>query len=101
VHLNTTPFEVQQDIDDVFLHAVDGRILVQDTGDRDFSRCVAHHGGQQTRRSVAQRVTIAALDGSRVTFGAIDAKLLNVDSFGFNKLVCMQSSSQYLSSLHR
>jgi hypothetical protein len=38
--------------------------------------------------------------GLQVTFGAIDAKLLNVDSFGF-KLVCMQSSSQYLSSLHR
>jgi hypothetical protein len=39
-------FEIQQDIDDVFLHAVNGRILVQ-TGDRDFRRCVAHHGGQQ------------------------------------------------------
>jgi hypothetical protein len=31
VQLEYHPFEVQQDVDDVFLHTVNGRVLVQDT----------------------------------------------------------------------
>jgi len=36
-------FKVQQNIDDVFLHTFDGRVLVLDTIDLDFSNGATGH----------------------------------------------------------
>jgi hypothetical protein len=55
VQLEDHALEVQQDVDHVFLHAVDGRVLVQHTGDGDFGGCITHHGRQQhAAQGVAQ-----------------------------------------------
>ncbi len=55
--------EVEQDVDDVFLHAVDRGVLVQHAVDLDFGRREAGHRGQQhPAQRVAQRMAIAALE---------------------------------------
>ena len=35
--------QVEHDVDDVFLHAVDGRVLVQNACDGYFGRGITHH----------------------------------------------------------
>jgi hypothetical protein len=96
VQLEHHALEVQQDADHVFLHAVDRRVLVQDASDGDFSCCITHHGRQQhTAQGVAQRVAVAALERLQRHFGTVGAKVFHVDGFGFQQLVCIQTSSQY------
>ena len=58
------PFQVKQDFHHVFLHAIDGGVLMQHAGDPDFGRSVAGHGRQQyTAQRIAQRMAITALKG--------------------------------------
>ena len=45
VQLEHDTLEIEQDVDDIFLHAVDRRVLMQDAGDRDFGGSVAGHRG--------------------------------------------------------
>ena len=55
--------EVQQDVDHVFLHAVERRVLMQHAGDLDFGRREAGHRGQQhATQRIAERVAVAALE---------------------------------------
>jgi hypothetical protein len=89
---NTTPFEIQQDIDDVFLHAVNGRILVQTPAIVTSVAAWPTMEDNKTRRSAWQMCDHSRARGSRLPLARL-RQLLNVDSFGFNKLVCMQSFS--------
>jgi hypothetical protein len=85
--LNTTPLRFRQDVDHVFLHAVDRRVLVQNAGDRDLGGRIAHHGRQQhAAQRVAERVAIAALERLEGDLGAVGAKLLDVDGLGFQQV---------------
>ena len=66
--------EVQQDVDHVFLHAIDGRVLVQNAGDGDLSGGVTDHGGQQhAPKRVAQRMAIATLERLQGHLGLVVA----------------------------
>ena len=89
--------QVQHDVNDVFLDAVDGRVLVQHAGDRHFGRRIAHHRRQQhATQRVAERVAVAALERLERDLGAVAAERLDVDGFGFEK-ICLHEvcSFQY------
>ena len=87
VELEHHALEVQQDVDHVFLHAIDGGVLMQHAGDGHFGRRMADHGRQQdAAKRVAQGVAIAALEGLQRHFGAVRAQLLDVDGFGFQQI---------------
>jgi hypothetical protein len=96
--------EVQHHVDDVFLHAVDRRVLVQDACDRDFGRRVTHHRRQQhTAQRVTQGMPITAFERLESDLGAMSAQRLDVDGFGFQQIglhVCPVPLNT-LGSLHR
>jgi hypothetical protein len=78
--------QVQHDVHDVFLHAVDGRVLVQDPGDGDFGRGIAHHRRQQhPAQRVAQRMAVAALEGLEDGLGTMAAERLDLDGLGLEE----------------
>jgi len=63
VQLQHDPLEVEQDIDDILLHTVNGGVFVQNAVDLDFGRRETGHRGQQhPAQCVAKGVTIAALE---------------------------------------
>src|SRR6188768_2281862 len=63
VHLEGNLLEVQQDVDDVFLHAFDGGVLMEHAFDFHFRDRSARHGRQQyATQRVAERVAEAALE---------------------------------------
>jgi hypothetical protein len=63
VHLESDLLQVQQDIDDVFLHAFDGGVLMEHAFDFDFSDRGARHGRQQyAAQRVAERMAEATLE---------------------------------------
>ena len=79
--------EVQQNVDDIFLHAINGGVLVNNTSDGDFSGGITDHGRQQdTAQRIAQRVAIATLEGLQSDLGAVRAELFNLDSFRFQQI---------------
>jgi hypothetical protein len=79
--------QVQHDVNHVFLHAVDRRVLVQHAGDRHLGRRVADHRRQQhAAQRVAERVAVAALERLERDLGAVAAERLDVDGFGFQQI---------------
>ncbi len=79
--------EVQHDVNHVFLHPVDRRVLVQHAGDRHLGGRVADHRRQQNAaQRVAQRVAVAALERLERDFGAVAAERLHIDGFGFQQI---------------
>jgi hypothetical protein len=96
--------EVQHDVDDVFLHAVDGRVLVQHAGDRHFGRRIAHHRRQQhAAQRVAQRVAVAALERLERALARWPPSGSTWMALGLRRLVCIESlfPVNTLGSLHR
>ena len=87
VELEHHALEVEQDVDHIFLHAIDGRVLVQHAGDGHFRGGMTDHGRQEhTAQRIAQRVTIAALEGLERDFRAVGTQLLDIDGFGFQQI---------------
>ena len=63
MHADRDRLEVQQDVDDVFLHALDAGVLVQHAVDLDLGDRRARHRRQQhAPQRVAERVAEAALE---------------------------------------
>ena len=88
VQLEHDALQVQQDVDDVFLHAVERRVLVQHAGDRDFGRRIADHRRQQhAAQRVAQRVAVAALKRLHHDFGMTGAERFDFNNTGFQQTV--------------
>ncbi|MNT21895.1 hypothetical protein D3C72_1572520 [compost metagenome] len=86
VELEHHALEIQQDVDDIFLHAVDRRVLMQNASDRDFGGRVADHGRQQNAtQRVAERVAVAALERLERDLGLVGGKLLDLDGLGFQQ----------------
>ena len=84
VQLEHHAFEVQQDVDHVFLHAFDRRILVQNTREVHFGGGVTRHRRQEhATQRVTQGVAIAAFKRLQSHLRAVGADLFNVDCFGF------------------
>ena len=86
VQLEHHALEVEQDIDDVFANAGDGRVFVHDTGDLDFRRRVAgHRGKQDAAQCVAQRMAVAALKGLHDDLGVVKPDGFDLNGARFEK----------------
>ena len=85
--------EVEHDVDDVFLNAVDRRVFVQHAGNRDLGGRVADHRRQQhAAQRIAERVAVAALERLERHLGAVAAHGFDVDGLGVSAdWVCMDS----------
>ena len=80
VHHKGNTLEVQQDLNNIFLYALDGRVLMQYSIDFDFGDRAAGHGRQQnTTQGIAQRVAKATLQRLQSYLGAGSALLIDVD----------------------
>jgi hypothetical protein len=87
VQLEDHTLQIQQDVDNIFLNAIDRRVLVQHASDRDFGRSETRHGRQNTRRSaLPKRVAVATLKGLQSHLGTVGAELFNTDGFGFQQI---------------
>ncbi len=63
MHAQRDLLEVEQDVDDIFLHTLDARVLMQHAVDLDFRDRTAGHGGKQyATQRVAERVAEAPLE---------------------------------------
>ena len=70
VHLEHDALQIQQQVDYIFLHAVERRILVYHASDRHFGRRIANHRRQQhATQGIAQRMAVAALKRFHHNFG--------------------------------
>jgi hypothetical protein len=73
--------QVEQDVDDVLAHPVEGRVLVNDACDLHLRGCVAGHGGEQDApQRVAERVSVAALERLHRHARVIRGEVLYVDN---------------------
>ena len=91
VQLEHHALQVQEDVHHIFLHAIDGRVLMQNASNRDFRRCVTHHGRQQyAAQCIAQRMTIATLKRLQRHLGTIVTKLLDINRLGFQQ-ICLHA----------
>ena len=87
VQLEHDALEVEQDVDHIFLHAVNGGILVQNSGDGHLGDGIADHGRQlHATQGIAQRMAIATLERLQRHLGAIAAQLLHMDVLGFQQI---------------
>ena len=94
VELQHHALEVQQHVDDVLLHAVERRILVQHAGDLDFGRRVAGHRRQQhAPKRVAQRVAVAPLERLHHHLGVERRRALHIDDARFQESVALHAES--------
>src|SRR5450830_2331 len=85
--------QVQQQIDDVFLHAIEGGIFVDDAGDRHFGRRVAYHRRQQNAaQRVTQCVAIAALERFHHYFDVTSTESFNIDNTWLQQTVLHEMS---------
>ena len=86
MQLQHDALEVEQDVHDVLLHAVERRVLVQHAGDLDLGRRVAGHRGEQhPAQRVAQRVAVAALERLHRDLGVERRHVLDVDDAGLQE----------------
>ena len=84
-------FEVQQNVDHVFLHAIDGRVFVQHASNGDIGHGIANHGRQQhAAQSIAQGVAVTTLERLEGHFGFVVTELFNLDGFGLQE-ICLHS----------
>ena len=59
VQLDSQTFQVEQDLDDIFLHTFDRGVLVEYAVDLGLDYCTARHGGQQdATQRVAQGLSL-------------------------------------------
>jgi hypothetical protein len=80
-------FEVQHDMNHVFLHAINGGILVQNASDSDFRWSITNHGTEQNAtQRVAQSVTVTTLEGLECHLGTVVTQGFNMDGFGFEQI---------------
>jgi hypothetical protein len=63
MHAERDELQVQEDVDDVFLHAFDAGVLMEDAVDFDFRDGAAWHGREKhATEGVAERMAKAALE---------------------------------------
>ena len=79
--------QVEHDVDDVFLDAINGRILVKHTSDRHFGWGIADHRRQQyAAQSIAEGVAVTAFERLQRYLGAMTAERLHIDGLGFEQI---------------
>ncbi len=88
VQLDGQTFQVQQDLDYIFLHTFDRRVLVEYAVDLGLDHCAARHGGQQdATQRVAQGVTKTTLERLERDLGAGLTDHLHIDVAGGQELI--------------
>src|SRR5690606_8408505 len=88
VQLDGDTFEVEQDFDDIFLHALDGAVLVEHAVDLSLDHGAARHGGQQNAtQRVAQGVAETALERLERDLGTGRTDHLHIDMAGGQELI--------------
>ena len=98
VQLQHHALQVQQDVDDVFLHAVERRVLVQHAGDLHLGRRVAGHRRQQhAAKRVAERVAVAALERLHHDLGVERRRRLHIDDAGLQQNVALHAVPSWVS----
>ena len=86
VHLEGDLLQVEQDVDDVFLHAFDGGVLMEHAFDFHFSDGSARHGRQQyATQRVAERVAEATLERFDHDAGLARSRGLHLDDTWLQK----------------
>ena len=86
VHADGDIFEIQQNLNHVFLHTLDAGVLVQHTLDLGFDNGRTRHAGKQhSTQRIAQRVTKATLEGFNNNPRPRRALRLDVDTAGLQK----------------
>jgi len=99
VQLEHDTLQVQKDVDDVFLNAVNGRVLMEHTIDANFGRRVADHRGQQdATQCIAQGMAITALERLHDHLGLHGRNALHVDDAGFQKSTTLHGLDPLLSA---
>jgi hypothetical protein len=97
VQLHHHALEVQDDVDDVLLHAFDGGVLVQHAGDLHLGGGIAGHRGEQdAAKRVAERVAVAALERLHDHLRVRRRKVLDVDDPGLQEIRGIALHSRYL-----
>ena len=92
VELQHDALQVEQDVDDVLLHAVERRVLVQHAGDPDLGRRVARHRRQQhAPQRVAQRMAVPALERLHHHLGVERRAGLHVDDARFQQDIALHA----------
>ncbi|MCY1513772.1 hypothetical protein D9M68_482870 [compost metagenome] len=92
VQLENHALQVQQDVDDIFANARDGRVFVHHARHLHFGRRVAGHRRQQdAAQGVAQRMTVATLERLHHDLGMVRA-----DRFDFNGARLQETLSGHL-----
>jgi hypothetical protein len=100
VQLEYDALEVEQQVDNVFLHPVDGRILMQHAADVDFGGCEARHRRQENAtQGVAQRVAVTPLERFHGYLGVELAQALYVDDARFEKSTALHRVCLYRNEL--
>src|SRR5690606_24565687 len=88
VQLDGQAFQVEQDFDHVFLHTLDGAVLVEYAIDFGLDHCTAGHGGQQdATQRVAQGMAKATLERLERDLGAGRTDHLHIDVAGGQELI--------------
>jgi hypothetical protein len=91
VELDRQALEIQQDVDHVFLHAVDGGVFVHDAGDADLRRRIALHGRQQdAAQGITQGVAIATLERLQRDAGLTRGNAVDLDDTGFQQFTAVR-----------
>ena len=104
VQLEHDALQVQQDVDHVFVDAVDRRVLVHHAGDLRLGRRVPDHRRQQhAAQRVAERVAVAALERFQRDTAAFGPMASTSIAWGFSSavlVICVYPFNT-LGSLHR
>jgi hypothetical protein len=83
VKLQHDTLQVEQKIDDVFLHTVQRRVLMQHAADLDFCWCSSGHRRQEnTPQRIAERMAVAALERFHHHLGMRGGVILDIDDTG-------------------
>ena len=80
MHAQRDVLDVQEDVDDVFLHTFNRAVLMHNAVNLHFGDCRTRNGRQQNAtQRVTQRVAKSTLHRLERDLGTVRANLLNVD----------------------
>jgi hypothetical protein len=86
VHLDRDGFQIQKNVDDIFLHAFDTRVFVQHTFDLGLDDRGARHRRQQNApQRIAERMPEPSLEGFYRDSRTVQSERLHLDGSGPQK----------------